>query len=176
MKLMEQAGSHWEILSRGQVVVSNTPEQLWENAVSYFKWCEENPIKNKKSIASGAKAGTTMTETMTRPFTVKALCLHCGILEDYIRTIRQTKDKTSLYYNVMTKILYIIYIQNQELATVGVFNPIFTAKILNIDTEERSTTPIKIEIVQGLPVLSESENEVLSNIENENRVFENGDV
>ena len=40
--------SHWQIVNNNRHVVSNTPQELWNNAVEYFKWNDENPIKTKR--------------------------------------------------------------------------------------------------------------------------------
>ena len=159
---------HWQVVSLGLGSVSETPEELWENACKYFMWCDENPLKIKKKLTAGKKAGDTETIEYPRPYTTKGLCLHCGIMEDYISDLRCMKDKESLYYIVISKILYIIYVQNMELATVGVFNPIFTAKVLNMDKEETGRSVIEVSIVNGLPTLSKTENEVLKKLELEN--------
>ncbi len=162
--------NHWEVL-RFDKIVSSTAEGLWEDAIAYFKWCEDHPIINKITIKTGKDTGKKVTEELTRPYNLKALCIHCGIDEDYIRTVRSTIDKKDMYYIVLSKILYIIYIQNLELATVGVFNPIFTAKMLGMDKEEAPSGSVKIEFVGGLPELSNSENEVLEKLEAEGDLF-----
>jgi len=157
--------SHWEVVDKGLTVVSNTPESLWKNACAYFKWCDENPITAKRTITSGKDSGKRVDIEESRPYSIKGLCLHCGIFEEYIRDIRSSKDNTSMYYIVVSKILYIIYIQNLENATVGIFNPIFVSKVLNMEKDDTPTGSIKIEIVGGLPELSKSENEILEKLE-----------
>lgn len=160
--------SHWQVVDSGKIRVSNTPEELWSNAAGYFAWCDANPIKHTKTITSGKEVGKKVESESPRPYSIKGLCLHCGILEEYIRDVRQTKDKVSLYYVVVSKILYIIYIQNLELATVGVFNPIFVSKVLNMEKDDTPASGVKIEIVGGLPELSKTENEILDKLEREN--------
>jgi hypothetical protein len=162
---MEVNQHHWQVVNSGRIVVSNTPETLWADACEYFKWCDENPIKVKKTLSSGKGAGTTATQEHPRPYSVKGLCLHCGITEEYLKDVRATKDERSLYFIVVSKIMYIIYVQNLELATVGVYNPIFTAKVLNMETDDTPTTAITVNVVGGLPALSSTENEVLEKLE-----------
>jgi hypothetical protein len=159
---------HWEIVNSGRIVVSNTPEELWENAVDYFAWCDMNPIVSKITITAGKGTGDQVNKSSRRPYSIKGLCLHCGILEEYIRDVRSIKDRQSLYYSVVSKILYIIYIQNLEMATIGEFNPIFVAKVLNMEKDDVPNNPVKIHVVQGLPELSKSENEILEKLESEN--------
>ena len=159
---------HWEVLNSGAVVVSNTPEDLWLNAIKYFKWCSDNPIVRKRTLVSGKEAGKLVKEEQERPYSIKALCLHCGITEEYIRDIRSSEDKSNVYYQVVSKVLYLIYTQNLENATVGIYNPIFVSKVLNMEKDDIPTKGITIEIMGGLPELSTSENEILKKLEDEN--------
>lgn len=162
---------HWEVVNDGKTTVSNSAKDLWTNATKYFNWCDTNPIIVKQTLKSGKEAGKQVITENPRPYSIKGLCLHCGVLEEYVRELRQTKDKTSEYYIVISKILYLIYVQNQELATVGVFNPIFVSKVLNMDKDDTPVSNIRIEIVDGLPTLSKTESEVLEKIETENQLF-----
>ena len=159
---------HWQVVNSGRINVSTSAEEMWANATRYFEWCDTNPIKVKRTLTSGKEAGKKVDLEQPRPYSIKGLCLHCGILEEYISDLRQTKDKTSLYYIVISKILYIVYIQNLELATVGVFNPIFTAKVLNMENTDTPVSAIRIDIVNGLPALSKSENEILEKLDLKN--------
>lgn len=156
---------HWEILKAGRVKVSETPQEFFENACNYFKWCDDNPITTKETISVGKKAGDEVDRKQIRPYTTKGLCIHCGVLEEWLKDMRDLKDPNSLWYNLVTRVLYIIYVQNLELATVGVFNPIFVSKVLNMEKEETPNTPTKVYIVDGLPPLSETENQVLQKLE-----------
>lgn len=171
---MEKTLGHWEKVNEGNVVVSNTPLELWQSACAYFKWTEDNPLKIKRTITTGKEAGKQVTEEHPRPFSIKGLCLHCGILEEYLYDVRNSKTRDSEYYIVISKILYIIYVQNLEYATVGVYSPVFTAKLLGVEKDDASTpSSIRVEVVQGLPSLSETENEVLEKLDRERMISEN---
>lgn len=164
--------SHWEVVNGAKIVVSNTAEELWENACKYFKWSDDNPISVKNAVRVGKDAGKETKTEVPRPYSIKALCLHCGIMEEYLKDVRDTRDRASLFYIVVSKILYIIHIQNAELATIGVYNPMFTGRMLNLDKDESPSNAVRIEIVHGLPSLSTSEAEVLEKLENEKTLFE----
>lgn len=157
---------HWEMVnSHLTKVVSSTPELLWQNACNYFKWCDSTPILVPKTIMSGKEAGKEVNAKYKRAYSVKALCLHCNVPEEYLKDIRDSKNNNNDYYHVVSKILYIIYSQNLEGAMVDVFNPIFTAKVLNMEKEELPTSTVTVHVVQGLPELSKSENEILEKLE-----------
>ncbi len=155
----------WEMVNNNIRVISNTPETLWANACEYFKWCDENPIEFRRTAMAGKYAGVKLDMEEVRPYSIKGLCLYCNVAEDYLKDLRNTKDKSSPYYTVVSKILYIIYVQNYEMAVIGVFNPVFTAKVLNMDDEGKTVAPVQVNIIGGLPSLSNSENEVLEKLE-----------
>lgn len=159
--------NHWEIVQSGKVVVSSTAQGLWTNACSYFKFCDENPIITKQTLKSGKEAGKQMLSEMPRPYSIKALCLHCGIVEEWLRDIRNSNDKSSEYYIVVSRILYIIYTHVYEHAMTGIFSPVFSSKALNMDKDDVPSGSIKIEIIGELPPLSKSENEILEKLESE---------
>jgi len=159
---------HWQIVKAG-TTAANTPQELMEQAFQYFKWCDEHPIKASKRFSSGKKAGEKYDEETARPYNLKAFCLHAGITEEYIRDIRMTHDQTSDYYHVISRIIYIIFTQNYELAVSGIYNPIFTAKVLNVGSDDAPQAPVRIEIVGGEIPLSKTENEVLEKLELENQ-------
>lgn len=160
---------HWEIVKQGGFVAALTPEELFNKACHYFAWCDQHPIKTKKRFNAGKKAGEAFDDETIRPYTIKGLCLHTGISEEYLRDIRNMKDSESMYYHVVSRILYIIHVQNYELATVGVFNPILVARMLNIGTDDIPASAIKIEIVGDHIPLSNSETEVLEKLELESQ-------
>lgn len=159
---------HWQVVNtRARYISSNSPMELWDNACEYFRWCDDNPIIKKQTITQGKGAGTKANIEQTRPYTIKALCLHCNITEEYIRDVRDSKDKNNEYFVVVSKILYTIYSQNLEEAMVGNFSPVMTTRVLNLEKEDTSTpSNITVNVVsQGIPELSNSENEILEKLE-----------
>lgn len=167
---------HWEVLSNGGVTVSNSPETLWNAAVKYFKWCEENPIETKGQVNVGKKAGEQITSETTRPYSIKGFCLHAGLLEEYIRDIYDSKDSTSDYYAVMSRIMYVIDTQNIEYATVGLFNSVFVTKMMNLEQGETSNKGVTVNIIGGERRLARSEQEVLDDLEVEKSILKIQDL
>lgn len=159
--------THWQIALNKKIELL-TPQGILTDAMAYFKYCDDHPIENPRLITSGKGTGVTLQEKLIRPYSIKGLCLHCGMTEEYIRDVRHSKTRTSDMYVVISRLIYIIYVQNQELATVGVFNPIFTAKLLNLDREDIPNGAVTVNIVQGLPTLANSESEILEKLDLEN--------
>jgi predicted nucleic-acid-binding Zn-ribbon protein len=170
---MKEANSHWRMIAYGDEVISHDARSLWANACKYFEHCDSTPILNKTTIKTGKEVGKVVTEEQPRLYTIKGLCLHCGITEEYLRDIRQGKDKTSEFYLVVSKVLYLIWVQNVEYAAVGQLNPIFISKLLNMDKpEELPVNNIRIELVEGLPALAQSEADILDAIEAEGKNYD----
>jgi len=158
---------HWKVINAGARQISNTPEQLWEQAVEYFKWVDEHPIKAKRMLTSGKTQGDMKEIEYKRPYSVKAFCLHCGISERYISDIKETRSKDSEWYLIMEKILMVIYTQNLEGALVDLYNPLMVSKVLNMDKESaEGNSVVKVEIVHSQrDSLANSESEVLKKLD-----------
>lgn len=159
---------HWKVVDSGATVVSTTPEQLWQSAVDYFRWCDENPIKAKKTLPSGKAGGSKVEIEYNRPYSIEGLCLHCGITKRYIEDIKQTNDKNNLWFQIMEKILYVIYTQNLEGALVDLYNPIIVSKVLGMDKTDKADDdrPVKVEILDSRSTtLAKSENEILEKLD-----------
>ena len=151
---MEDYKHHWQVVNFNKPIAINHPEDLWFMACSYFKWCDEHPING-----------------VARPYNVKGLCLHSGYSEEYLRDLRNMKDRDSLWWHVVSRIVYVIHLQNIELATVGEYNAVFISKLYKLEGEEQETGAIKIEMVGDVPKLSSNEGEILQKMELENSVF-----
>lgn len=159
---------HWKIVNSGATTISNTPEQLWEAAIDYFRWCDENPIKAKKTIASGKVGGSKVEVEFKRPYTIEGLCLHTGMSRRYIDDLKQGSDKNNLWFQTMEKILYVIYTDNLEGALVDLYNPIMVSKVLGMDKTDKQDDdrPVKVEILDSRSQnLAISENEVLEKLD-----------
>lgn len=158
--------NHWDIPMR----VTNTVEDLWANAIEYFKWCDQNPIRAKRTVTQGKEIGRKVEIEKIRPYSLKALCLHCGVTEEYIKDLMKS-PKDSLAYLVVGRILTNIYVQTYELAMVGEISPVLAGKVLNMDTQDEGPQKVVIEYVGDLPKLAKTENEILEQLE-----IENGEV
>ena len=151
----------------GKDVLNNTPIELWGAACDYFRWCDENPIKVKKLIQTGKAAGQVKYEEHIRPYSIKEMCLHCGISEEYLISLRSSGSHND-YYIVANKIMYIIYTQAYEMAQLGLFNPVFTMKVLNMDKEDTGDVSVTVNVIRSeIPKLSTSELDVVNSIEAE---------
>lgn len=136
----------WEIIKDGGVVVSNTPEDLWENACRYFKWCDDNPVESIGYVQSGNKAGSDYEITNSRPYSLVGLFLFCGINSRYFNDLL-AMDEDNLYHAVAERIAYIIYEQNFSAAAVGNLSASFMNKALEYLKPQEQLKPVTIEII-----------------------------
>ena len=169
---LNEPKQHWEMV-RSDNKFEDTAQWLWEGARDYFKWCDDNPIVTQKVITSGKEVGKLVKLQTIRPYNIKALCIHLGVTMEYFRDVRALDDESSIFYQTVSKILYIIYVQNVEMGAIGEYNPIMISKLLNLDKEELPAAPIKITVVSGLPELATSESELLERLEIERDKLKN---
>jgi hypothetical protein len=160
---------HWKVINSGSIVVSSTPQQLWEQAVDYFKWMDANPIITKRTHITGKTQGQKYEVEFKRPYSIESMCLHCGISKRWIEDIRQTHDKSSEYYIVLERILMVIYTQVLEGAVVDLYNPIMASKMLNLDKQnDDDNKTVRVEIIDtGKVGLPNSESQILEKLDSE---------
>lgn len=150
---------------------SNNAQQLWENALAYFKWNQENPIEFKRTVMSGKEAGSKVLIEAPRMLTVKGLCLFCGVMEEYLKDLWSSRDRSNEFYIVATRILYHIHTQNMEFAAIDVFNAGLVTRLHKLEDDEVPTGGITINHVRNLPPLANSEIEVLEKLDAETKLF-----
>lgn len=161
----------WKIVGNGGVTVYDNAEDLWHKAEDYFLWCDCNPVTSKRTLNAGKRGGDKVEVEHVRPYSLKGLCLFCGVNEAWLKDMSVSDNKQSLWYMVVEKIMYIIYNQNVEGAYVDLFNPIMVSKVLGLDKPEDTSGKVtRVEIVDSTSTkLANSENEILKNIVSENR-------
>lgn len=78
----EKKESLWEISARkvGRPPVYNHPDEMWADALAYFKWAEDNPLWEAKAFAF---QGVVTVEKLAkmRAFTLDGFLLHSGLAE-----------------------------------------------------------------------------------------------
>lgn len=120
----------WEIgASRlGKPPCFNSPEEMLERAIEYFKWCEDNPLGEHKIFAQqGAIVDGEVKHR--RPYTQAGLCVYLGISED---TWRNYRDRKPAYFEVTKLITDAMYDQKFAGASAGIFNANIIARDLGL--------------------------------------------
>ena len=64
--------------SHGKGKLFKSPEILWDEAVDYFEWCEENPLYKPVYFRHRGKAIEARVAKL-RCLSIRGLCIHVGI-------------------------------------------------------------------------------------------------
>jgi len=104
------------------------PDELWDTAVEYFKWCQDNPWIKHEAIKGGDRAGEMIEIPTSRPFTLKAFCLFADIA---FQTFERYSHREE-FSDITTRIRETCYSQKFEGAAVGAFNANIIARDLGL--------------------------------------------
>ena len=121
-----------------------SPQELWDKACEYFKWCDDNPLIIVDAAKGGDRFGEHVTIPTSRPYTIHKLCLYLGISMDTFSNYEKAEGYEA-YFGVTHAIKDIIYSQKFEGAAVGLFNANIIARDLGLtDKQEITTTKIRV--------------------------------
>lgn len=116
-----------------------TPETLWEGALEYFNWCDENPWRKKEPIKSGEMAGEVMDVPTSRPYTKQGLIVSLNIsLQTYLNY--SSAEGYETYFEVCKHINAVIEQNQLEGASVNAYNPQIIARLLGLVDKKDLTT------------------------------------
>lgn len=125
----------WELRSKhGRDKLFATPQLMWEAAVEYFKWCEDNPLIE---IDFRGKEVEQVELPKMRAFTIQGLCLYLDCNVQYFNDFQaRIKENTSEidkdFTAVITRIRETIYNQKFTGAAAGFLNPNIIARDLGL--------------------------------------------
>lgn len=107
-----------------------TPEQVFDLAVRYFNWAEENAIQAGETCSF---QGRTYEDVVHKPrvFTIKGLSLFCGVTEAALSKWRREPG----FCDVMEFIDGVIHEQKFQLAANNMINAGLIGKELGIDKQ-----------------------------------------
>jgi|TARA_R110000851_G_C12661188_1_gene521447 hypothetical protein len=127
----------------GRDKIFSTPEILWEAALEYFQWVEDNPLE-KAIVYQGMALGS---ENLMRAMTVKGLCIFLGVnskyFNDFNASLDLTQKKDKDFSEVSILIREIIDTQKFEGASAGLLNSSIIARDLGLADKQES---IRIEM------------------------------
>lgn len=105
-----------------------TPEQVFDLAVKYFAWAEQNAIKAAETAAFQGVVTENLVHKV-RVFTVNGLCLYCNFTNALLGSWRKSPG----FSEVMEFVDGVIHEQKYQLAASGLVNAGFVGKDLGID-------------------------------------------
>lgn len=147
----------WEVRAKhGRDKIFATPEAMWESAIEYFDWVEDNPLE--KAIVYQGEVSDDC-ESLMRAMTIKGLCIFWGVNSDYLTDFMDNldieTDQGKDFSRVIKTIREIIETQKFEGASAGLLNPNIIARDLGLADKKDHTSsdgsmsqkPTRIELV-----------------------------
>ena len=143
-------GNHiWELRSKhGRDKLFATPQLMWEAACEYFKWCEDNPLKEEKGFAF---QGIVTKETFSkmRAMTLSQLCFYLHCSESYFRNWKRVIDEKGKeatetdkdFITVIARIEQVIYNQKFQGASADLLNANIISRELGLADKSELSGP-----------------------------------
>lgn len=136
----EKGNKFWEIRSKhGRDKLFSSPEILWEAAIEYFKWCDDNPLMEAKAFAF---RGIVTVESLPkmRAYTLDGLCLYLDCSSSYFRVFKSRDTVVKeLWESTIDKIERTIYNQKFTGAAADLLNPVIIARDLGLAEKQEQT-------------------------------------
>lgn len=137
-----EGNKFWETRAKhGRDMIFANPDILWEEAMGYFKWVDENPIM---SYEWNGKDPVKCDLEKARAYSLKGLCLYLGVHEQYFNSTISTREDFS---HVVSRIRDIIFTQKFELAAAGLLNHIIIVRDLGLVEKQETAMPTGLELI-----------------------------
>ena len=137
-----KGNKYWEFRNKHGRDYKYTPEKLWEEAIKYFQWIEENPLWEEELFAYQGQV-TRERKYKMRAMTITGFCLFADIDESTFFSYRNNKD----FINIIMRIEKTIYSQKFEGAAATLLNPNIIARDLGLREQTDNTNKNTIEYV-----------------------------
>lgn len=133
----------WEQRSKhGRDTLFASPELMWEAACEYFKWCEDNDLKE---VDFRGKDADEVELPKARVFTMQGLCRHLDCNTDYFRQFKHNlKSDQQGFSWVITRIEETIYEQKFTLAAAGFLNANIISRDLGLVDKTDNNHKVKL--------------------------------
>lgn len=126
----------WDKVKFGAPPAFESPEEMWERAVEYFKWCEENTLDESKIFNNQGEIVSGKVPHM-RAMTQAGLCAFLNI---GVSTWHDYKKKDN-FSAVISKVESIMFEQKFSGAAAGLLNSNIIARDLGLtDKTEQKVT------------------------------------
>lgn len=80
-----KGNSLWQLVKNpGSVAIITDAAELWQLAINYFKWCDENPQARAEVIKHQGE-GDLIDVPLGRPYSVDAFTIYAGVSGGYFR-------------------------------------------------------------------------------------------
>lgn len=156
---MGQEKQIWEVAAKPRRTF-DSPEHMWQFALKYFKWCDDNPLYRAEQIkkpigqitivAGVAVHPETMVDIpLKRAYTKSGFCLFAGVAQNYLRNMRSkdtqqgyTTDENREWMEVLNRIDDAIFTQQYEGGASGQLNANIVSRGIGLVDKTESETKI----------------------------------
>lgn len=126
----------WKLRSKhGRNKLFATPELLWDAAIEYFEWCDENPLKEEKLFHYQGDISKESVNKL-RAYTITALCLYLDCSTEYFRHFETNNKDNKDFMPIITRIRETIYSQKFTGAAAELLNPNIIARDLGLSDKQ----------------------------------------
>lgn len=129
----------WEKVKFGAPPAFESPKEMWERAVEYFKWCEENTLNELKIFNNQGEIVSGDVPHM-RAMTQAGLCAFLNI---GVSTWHDYKKKDN-FSEVISKIESIMYEQKFSGAAAGMLNSNIIARDLGLTDKKDVNATLEV--------------------------------
>ncbi len=113
----------------GRDKIFSSPEVLWDAAVEYFDWIENNPLYESEVVKTGKEAGKLLPVPVMRAMTIEGLCI---FLDVETKTFHNYANEYKDFLQVSTRIKEIIRSQKFQGAAANLLNANIIARDLGL--------------------------------------------
>jgi len=137
-----KGNKYWE-LAKGFAVgkeKSYTPQKLWNKAIEYLQWLDENPLKEEKVFGTGFRGEVSKMKAPT----LSGFCVYAGIGTSTFDRYKTDDDKA--YRDITKHIQDLFFAIKFEGAAADLMNPNIIARETGLadKTETNQTGDITI--------------------------------
>lgn len=138
-----KGNKYWHFRGKHGRDYKYTPEKLWEEAVKYFDWIEDNPLYEEKGFAF---QGVVTKEDFAkmRAMTLTSFCIFADISFQTFENYKKEKD----FIDIITRIENIIRSQKFEGAAAELLNPNIIARELGLSDKAETNNEHNITITR----------------------------
>jgi hypothetical protein len=158
-----KGNNYWELRSKhGRDKLFASPQLLWEAAVEYFKFVDENP---EYETDFRGKDADEVHIPKRQPYTLHDLCLYLDVNTAYFRQFKQlldgkTDDLSKDFSTLITRIEEVIYAQKYRGAASGFFNPNIIARDLGLADKQEIKADVKTDSLDYSKLSDETLNDI----------------
>jgi hypothetical protein len=123
----------WKLRSKhGRDKIFSNPEILWQEACTFFEWCDSNPLSEQKAFGTGKK----LSVERMRAYTMKGLCYFLKIGESTYNDYKHRDE----FKEVIEQIEQVLFNQKFTGAAAGLLNANIISRDLGLKDVADLTT------------------------------------